>query len=386
MAATAGQAMGIRGLLLFLLVLLFSGLVSTVILADDRDTTLVVVPQKATIAPPMSPVLVQRQKDRVRRAEVWRLLEESGIEPGMTIVDIGAGTGQYSYIFAEYLNNTGTVFATDVSEEMIDYMKKQAMKRGLTNMFPILVDSEGVDEFYFKNQFDVIFLAHMGSSMANKGAYFWVLRESLTDSGKLLYLQNRRIVHFRMSDVSDADGLVERLASQPAREHDRRIAGDGVIGLAKKAKEDGGAMLVKNRFVAALNEVKNDPCLLGSYLDENRQLEVTLDLNAEENEFVDWAMRLFVSDDVLNDKGCIDLVRWNIRPIHPFIMRVVNTVLMAQEYRPHLFKGRGGPYMPRNHRQGYPYHIALELSAAGYNLEQVYDFIPFEIVFEFAGQ
>ena len=76
----------------------------------------------------------------------------------MNIVDIGAGTGQYSYLFAEGLKGLGMVFATDISQEMIGYMNNQVLARKLTNMRPVLVNPEGMDEFYLKYKFpDSIF-------------------------------------------------------------------------------------------------------------------------------------------------------------------------------------------------------------------------------------
>ena len=86
-----------------------------------------------------------------------RIIDTLRIKPGMDILDIGAGTGVFSFRFAEVLDNTGKVFATDISEEMIAFIKEKAAKFGYKNIYPVLVRSEGVDSFYKERSFDIIF-------------------------------------------------------------------------------------------------------------------------------------------------------------------------------------------------------------------------------------
>ena len=52
-----------------------------------------------------------------------RVIGTLKIKPGMNILDIGAGTGFFTFRFAETLKGTGKVFATDVDPNMIEYIK-----------------------------------------------------------------------------------------------------------------------------------------------------------------------------------------------------------------------------------------------------------------------
>jgi cyclopropane fatty-acyl-phospholipid synthase-like methyltransferase len=90
-----------------------------------------------------------------------KFLELLTIRPGMTILDIGTRTGQFAYFFAERLAGTGKVYATDIDEGCIRYVEEEAKRRGLDNLFPVLVKPEGVDEFYGRHRYDLIAFFHV---------------------------------------------------------------------------------------------------------------------------------------------------------------------------------------------------------------------------------
>ena len=60
------------------------------------------------------------------------------ILPGMTILDIGTGSGQYAWRFAERVTDSGHVFATDVNIDMVNYVKQEVYRRGLKNFLTAL--------------------------------------------------------------------------------------------------------------------------------------------------------------------------------------------------------------------------------------------------------
>jgi len=46
------------------------------------------------------------------------------IRPGMTVLDLGCGTGFFTFEIAQLLNGKGKVIAIDVQEGMLEIMKK----------------------------------------------------------------------------------------------------------------------------------------------------------------------------------------------------------------------------------------------------------------------
>ncbi len=60
------------------------------------------------------------------------------LTPGMTVADIGAGSGYFSWRMAERVGSGGTVYAVDIQPEMIGILRRQMAQRGAANVKPIL--------------------------------------------------------------------------------------------------------------------------------------------------------------------------------------------------------------------------------------------------------
>lgn len=63
-----------------------------------------------------------------------RFLQDSGLRPGMTLLEIGCGTGHMACDIASYLGPAGKVIATDSSEAQIQVAKATARSRGIVNI------------------------------------------------------------------------------------------------------------------------------------------------------------------------------------------------------------------------------------------------------------
>lgn len=51
------------------------------------------------------------------------LLEAHGVGPGMTVVDIGCGTGFFTLPAAALAGEAGRVYALDIAPEMLDHLR-----------------------------------------------------------------------------------------------------------------------------------------------------------------------------------------------------------------------------------------------------------------------
>jgi ubiquinone/menaquinone biosynthesis C-methylase UbiE len=61
-----------------------------------------------------------------------------GIREGMTLVEYGCGPGRYTIRFAKLVGQRGRVYAVDVQELAIEYVKRKMSSEGLDNVIPIL--------------------------------------------------------------------------------------------------------------------------------------------------------------------------------------------------------------------------------------------------------
>jgi ubiquinone/menaquinone biosynthesis C-methylase UbiE len=65
------------------------------------------------------------REDRVKELRPAELLETYAcLKGGMTCVDLGCGTGTFSFEIARAVGNDGLVFAIDDSEKMLDHFRK----------------------------------------------------------------------------------------------------------------------------------------------------------------------------------------------------------------------------------------------------------------------
>jgi precorrin-6B methylase 2 len=75
---------------------------------------------------------------RAREERPELLLRELALAPGMTVADIGAGTGYYTWQLAKQVGPGGRVYAVDVQPEMIRMLNSQMAKRGVRNVVSVL--------------------------------------------------------------------------------------------------------------------------------------------------------------------------------------------------------------------------------------------------------
>jgi len=76
--------------------------------------------------------------ERVEEERPELLLSALELEPGMTVADIGAGTGYYSWRLAQRVGASGTVYAVDIQSEMIKLLERQMSRRGAANVKAVL--------------------------------------------------------------------------------------------------------------------------------------------------------------------------------------------------------------------------------------------------------
>ena len=78
------------------------------------------------------------REGRVETEKPEVVLEAMELREGMTVAEIGAGTGFFSRRLAKAVGPTGKVYAVDIQPEMLELLKKYAAQEGITNIVPVL--------------------------------------------------------------------------------------------------------------------------------------------------------------------------------------------------------------------------------------------------------
>lgn len=79
--------------------------------------------------------------DRVKEERPDLLLEGLALKPGMTVADVGAGTGYYTWRISPLVGDGGKVYAVDVQPEMIRMIRERMQQRGTGNVVPVLASA-----------------------------------------------------------------------------------------------------------------------------------------------------------------------------------------------------------------------------------------------------
>src|SRR5262245_30532144 len=66
--------------------------------------------------------------------DVPTLAEALQLKPGMTVADVGAGTGQMSLVFSKWLGSSGRVFATGIGQRQLEALRAVVADEHLSNM------------------------------------------------------------------------------------------------------------------------------------------------------------------------------------------------------------------------------------------------------------
>jgi precorrin-6B methylase 2 len=80
--------------------------------------------------------LEREERGREERPDL--LMPELNLKAGMTVADVGAGTGYYSRLMAKAIGPNGTVYAVDVQPQMVAMLKEVAAKPEFANIKPVL--------------------------------------------------------------------------------------------------------------------------------------------------------------------------------------------------------------------------------------------------------
>lgn len=76
--------------------------------------------------------------ERLRSGEAERVWTLVGLEPGETVVDVGAGTGYFAFPAARRVGPRGRVYAVDISTDLVALLRERRHERRTPQLKPIL--------------------------------------------------------------------------------------------------------------------------------------------------------------------------------------------------------------------------------------------------------
>ena len=112
------------------------------------------------------------------------------LRPGMSVGDVGAGTGFYSIRMAQLVGPTGMVYSNDIQSEMLDRLRANAAARQIRNITPVLGTES--DTHLPVGKLDLVLLVDVYHEFSRPQRMLESIRDSLKPNGRLVLLEYRK--------------------------------------------------------------------------------------------------------------------------------------------------------------------------------------------------
>ena len=130
----------------------------------------------------------ERREVYAKRMEI---VAASGAKPGMTVADIGAGTGLFTMLFSDAVKPGGSVYAVDISPAFVEYIQETAKKRRVRNVTAIL--SDGTDTQLPEASLDLAYLSDVYHHFERPAETLASIRRALKPGGRMVVVDYERI-------------------------------------------------------------------------------------------------------------------------------------------------------------------------------------------------
>jgi len=126
-------------------------------------------------------------------------LAQFGLAAGLTVADLGAGSGFYTLAAARAVGSTGKVYAIEVQKDLLDKVKKEATREGLHNVEVVWGDIEKHAGTHLRDEsIDRAIISNVLFQAQDK--------EDLVAEAKRILKQNGKALVIDWSDSADISG------------------------------------------------------------------------------------------------------------------------------------------------------------------------------------
>jgi ubiquinone/menaquinone biosynthesis C-methylase UbiE len=127
--------------------------------------------------------------EREQEENASESFDRLGLEPGMTIVDMGCGNGFWTLPMAKEVGQDGRVLAVDIQREMLSKLKARGAQQSLNNIEPIL--GKVNDPRLPIGEVDMVLMVDVYHEFSHPQSMLWSIRRSLKPKGVVALLEYR---------------------------------------------------------------------------------------------------------------------------------------------------------------------------------------------------
>lgn len=117
-------------------------------------------------------------------------LDKIGLKPGMTVADVGAGSGYFTVRLAKRVGDTGNVLAVEIQPEMLSILRGRLAKEKITNVDPVL--GTEADPKLPSASVQLILMVDVYHEFSQPQKMLRCLYKALRNDGRLVLLEYRK--------------------------------------------------------------------------------------------------------------------------------------------------------------------------------------------------
>jgi ubiquinone/menaquinone biosynthesis C-methylase UbiE len=111
------------------------------------------------------------------------------IDPGMTVADLGSGTGNYSIALAHLVGPAGRVYAIDVQKDLLEKLKTESLNQKISNIDVLWGDLDEINGTgLVSDSVDRVIIANVLFQSEDKDQFIKEAKRILKPTGKLLFV------------------------------------------------------------------------------------------------------------------------------------------------------------------------------------------------------
>ncbi len=116
-------------------------------------------------------------------------LAKLGINDGMRVVDLGAGSGFYSFETAKRVGTSGRVYAVDVQKDLLERLRSAGANQGLRNIEVIWGNAEKIGGTKLREGIaDRVIASNVLSQIEKPDSFVLEIKRILKPDGKVLLI------------------------------------------------------------------------------------------------------------------------------------------------------------------------------------------------------
>jgi SAM-dependent methyltransferase len=123
--------------------------------------------------------------DRLAALQVGKVVEALGLKPGMTVADLGSGSGVFTLPFARAVGATGKVYAVDIDKGMLAIVADKVKAAGLANVQPVAADAT---DARIPEAVDLVFICDTMHHLPGQAEYVKQFAKQVKPGGRVVVI------------------------------------------------------------------------------------------------------------------------------------------------------------------------------------------------------